>query len=262
MGARNRACKMRIMNIPSFPTKIEIFDRGYLIRTRLSQMRIVWPEQAISLAAYMCWPNDAAVRSESSVVLRRWAEEWDAVPPRLHRIQHEWLRVADVHHLDYDIAGGQHQQQRGGRSIGKAVTLAEANARSRGTGAASFWKHWSTYKDVAHLVTAAALICADARDRVRKLPFGAFPFSAERILPFHIAMFMPDFVIAIALGFECWGLTINPDARTETPLDAETVWRIPPDINVMSAAPVVRKIRLQDILVLNSRRAGNRGRRI
>ena len=40
----------------------------------------------------------------------------------------------------------------------------------------------------------------------------------------------------------------------------ETVWRIPIDVNVVPLPPLIRKLRLQDILVLNNRRAGTRGR--
>jgi hypothetical protein len=43
-------------------------------------------------------------------------------------------------------------------------------------------------------------------------------------------------------------------------LDPETLWRIPPDINVAPLPPPARKIRSQDKVILNDRRAGNRGR--
>jgi hypothetical protein len=43
-------------------------------------------------------------------------------------------------------------------------------------------------------------------------------------------------------------------------LDPQTLWRIPPDINVVPIPLPVRKIRLEDRVVLNKRRAGNRGK--
>ena len=50
------------------------------------------------------------------------------------------------------------------------------------------------------------------------------------------------------------------DVRTEPALDPDTLWRIPADINVVPFPPPIRKLRPQDIVVLNNRRAGNRGR--
>jgi hypothetical protein len=61
------------------------------------------------------------------------------------------------------------------------------------------------------------------------------------------------------MEFERRGLGIATNARTEPALDSDTLWRISPDINV-APFPPVRKLRPQDIVVLNNRRAGNRGR--
>ena len=49
---------MRIMEIPGFRDLIEISDLDYLYKSRLSQDVVLWPEQAIPLLGYMCWPND------------------------------------------------------------------------------------------------------------------------------------------------------------------------------------------------------------
>jgi transposase-like protein len=70
-------------------------------------------------------------------------------------------------------------------------------------------------------------------------------------------MLMPDVVIAVALEFERLGLSVMPRGRRA--LDPETLWRIPADINVVPLPPPPRKIRKQDTLVLQNRRAGNRG---
>jgi hypothetical protein len=75
-----------------------------------------------------------------------------------------------------------------------------------------------------------------------------------------MAMLMPDLVLAVALEFERLGLEVVPHVRTEAALDPETLWRIPPDINVVPIPPPVRQIRPQDLAVLNKRRAGNRGK--
>jgi len=136
----------------------------------------------------------------------------------------------------------------------------EANAKSRGTGAASLWKLWAKYKDVAHLVSAASLICAEARRRASNGPIAPSGLSVDQFGPFQMAMLMPDLVLAVALGFQERGLSHVPHARKEPVLDPETLWRIPQDINVEPLLPPSRKIRSQDKMILNARRAGNRGR--
>ena len=141
--------------------------------------------------------------------------------------------------------------------VGRA--LVEANAKGRGTGAASLWQLWERYKDVAHLVTTASLICAEARTRAGNEPFGPFGLDVHQFGPFQMTMLIPDLVLAVALEFEQRGLSI-PHTRTEPVLDPETLWRIPQDINVTPVPPPQRTIRPQDKVILNERRAGNRGR--
>jgi hypothetical protein len=134
----------------------------------------------------------------------------------------------------------------------------DANAESCGTGTATLWKIWSTYKDVAHLVTAATLISAEARTVYHNKPLEPFGLRGDQFIPFQMAMLMPDLVLAVALEFERLGL--SPHASSEPALDPETLWRIPPGINVAPLPPPIRKIRPQDVVVLNNRRAGNRGK--
>jgi hypothetical protein len=251
---------MRTMEIPPFPRRLENPDLENLLRVRLSQTVVLWPEHAIPLVGYMAWPNELAARDEAMRILRSWPEGSGKVPHRLGRIQYEWSRVADVFHCYGDLIDGQHQERRGGPSIGKAITLVEANAKSRGTGAATQWQLWEKYKDVGHLVTAATLICLEVRTRAGNQPFGPYGLSIDQFVPFQIAMLMPDLVLAVGLEFEQRGLSHVPHARTEPVLDPETLWRIPPDINVTPLPPPARKIRSEDLAILNARRAGNRGR--
>lgn len=251
---------MRVMEIPPFPRRLENPDLENLFEARLSQAIVLWPEQAISLVGCMGWPNDVAARDEGLRILRSWPEDSKTVPARLRRIQYEWLRVADIFHTYRDLMDGKHQKRRGGPSIGKAITLVEANAESRGTGAASLWLLWDRYKDVAHLVTSATVICAEARTRAGNEPFGPFGLSVDQFGPFQMAMLMPDLVLAVGLEFEQRGLSHIPHARSEPALDPETLWRIPQDINVAPLSPPARKIRSQDLAILHERRAGNRGR--
>jgi hypothetical protein len=251
---------MRQMEIPPFRDEITISDLENLYKHRLSKTVVLWPNQAIPLLGYMCWPNDPAARDQLTLALRNWANGSQLVPPRLGRIQHEWLRIADILHDHYDLHHGQHQRRRGGPSLGKAITLVAATARSRGTRPANLWKLWEKYKDVAHLVTAAALVCADVRTRLGNEQIGPFGLSRDQFLPFQTTMLLPDLVVAVGLEFERHGLNLVPYSRSEPTFDPETLWRMPPGIKVAPVAPPARSITAQDFVVLASRRAGNRGK--
>ena len=139
---------MRVMNIPPFPRKIEILDLENFLRTRLSTKVVMWPNQALPLLCYMCFPNDEAARDDLLSTLWSWedASEPPATLDKLRRIQADWLRVADVFHLYCDLIEGQHQQRRGGPSIGKAITLVSAKAKDWGTGKSKLWELWTAYK--------------------------------------------------------------------------------------------------------------------
>ena len=157
-------------------------------------------------------------------------------------------------------------------SIAKAIALANANSSSRGLGIANLWRCWKSYKDVAHLVTAATIVCSHARSQAKGpfrdedpewfavSPFGQFGLKAGQFQPFAIAMMMPDFVIAAALWWQKYGLTFKPHSRREPLLDPATAWLIRRNVNVTRVAPPQRKLRHQDILLLNKRRA-HKGRR-
>jgi hypothetical protein len=245
------------MGIPRFPKRIAITNPSYLLESRLNLAVVLWPEQAISLAAYMCWPNNSTARDRLAHALRTWPHDSPIVPPELRRIQHRWLRVADIFDMHYDISQGQHQTRRGGSSIGKAVSLVAANCKSRGTGKASLWSAWKGYKNVAHLVTAAIVICAQARVQKGERPKG---LRENQLLPFQMVMLAPDLVIALARSFQKYGLRKAATGHHQSALDPKTVWRIAANINVKAVAPPDRKIRPSDVDVLNARRAGNRGK--
>jgi hypothetical protein len=168
---------MRVLYVPPFPEKIEIADLENLIRTRLGSRVMMWSNQATSLLGYMCHPTDEAARIALIRILQGWDDRLELgekapVPAELGRVQADWLRVADIFHHYCDLIAGKHQERRGGPSIGKAITIVSASAKSRGTGEANLWKVWGDYKDVAHLVTSAALVCAEVRTRFRNLPPG------------------------------------------------------------------------------------------
>jgi hypothetical protein len=208
----------------------------------------------------MAWPNDPDARAASVALLQGWFEGSKVIPPRLRQIQSDWVRVADIFNLHCDLTAGGHQQRRGGPSIGKAIAVAAASIRARGAHAANLWRAWKGYKDVAHLVTAAAVISHEARRMARVKPFGESGLPFSQLQPFLIAMLMPDFVISLALSFQEYGLSSIPQSREQPMLDPETLWRVPPDIGAVAVPPPVRKVDRTGITILNTRRAGNRGK--
>jgi hypothetical protein len=250
---------MRFMDIRPFERAIEIGDFDFLVRSRINQAMVVWPEQAFPLAGYMGWPNDPEARAASVQMLREWSAGSKTVPPRLRKIQADWTRVADVFNLHYDLTEGRHQSRRGGASIGKAVELAAAQSNGTGTGKANLWKTWKAYKDVAHLVAAATIITADARMRAKVKPFAETGLASSQLQPLSLTLLLPEFILSVALFLQNYGLANVPQAREEPMLDPETLWRISTDMNVSTIPPPVRKIDSQGVAILNRRRAGNRG---
>jgi hypothetical protein len=251
---------MRFMDMRPFERAIEIGDFDFLVRSRINQAIVLWPEQAFPLAGYMGWPNDLEARAASVQMLRDWSAGSKTVPRRLRKIQADWTRVADIFNLHYDLAEGRHQSRRGGASIGKAIELTAAQSKGTGTGKANLWEAWKAYQYVAHLVAAATIITADARARAKAKPFADTGLASSQLQPLPLTLLLPEFVLSVALFLQNYGLANVPQAREEPMLDPETLWRITSDMNVSPIPPPVRKIDSQGIAILNTRRAGNRGK--
>jgi hypothetical protein len=247
------------MQIRPFPgSKIQITDLGYLIKERLLRDRVVWPDQALSLVGYMTWPSDSVMRERWLEAHRR--NDQSTINELLHGlkiVQQHWARVADIVHLHLDLAHGGHQQRRGGTSLGKAIALIAANAKSKGTGTAKLWEIWKTYKDVAHIVTAAVLVAAEAQTRHRSTPYG---LKLHQLQPYRMAMLLPELVLAVALSIEDYGLQQTAHGQTEPMFDPQSLLRISPDINLTALEPPIRKVAAKDLAVLKTRRSGNRGK--
>jgi hypothetical protein len=107
------------------------------------------------------------------------------------------------------------------------------------------------------VVTAAVLVSAGAQARHRQKPYG---LAIHELQPYRMGMLLPDLVLAVALSIQEFGLKDVGGGHRQLMLDADTVWRIPPAMNVSAVPPPQRKIRGEDIKILNDRRAGNRGR--
>jgi hypothetical protein len=249
---------MRTMEIRPFAgAPIQNADLGSLVKS-LADEEVLTPEQALALVGYMAWPNDSTARSHwldvNQAPFSRPA--FDPLARKLKLIQQHWARVADIVHNHYDLDGGQHQKARGGASVGKAIALIDANAKSKGTGAAKLWGIWKSYKDVAHLITAAVSIAREAQQQHRMAPCG---LKLHQFQPYRVAMLLPDLVISVAISVERYGLQFLPQSRSEPMFDPETLWHIPADINLHQVELPARKMTKDFINALNERRAGNRG---
>jgi len=257
---------MRTMTIPPFPKPVEISDIAALTNERLSE-KFSLSEQAAALVEYMLYPAGEGPRVSFGSALRSSQDPLRLNLKGMRRIQYRWLRAADVFHLYYDMATGAHQSHRGGATISKAVHLAAKNTKSLGTSEPTFWSAWKAFRDVAPLVTASILVWANARIVFRgeyvaasRTHDDADPITPDQLTPCHMALLLPDLVLAVGRSFEELALSRTSN-RADAGLDPETIWRIPTDINVVAVPPPARTIRPADKVTLNARRAGNRGRR-
>jgi hypothetical protein len=244
-------------------------DLGKLLIDRLRDEEVLFPEISARLVGYMAWPNDVGARtawlkvhgksaSETSLSVKsdqpHRIVETEALKEfykRMVPIQRRWGRVADILHHHFDLSQGRHQMRRGGASLGKAIHVVASNATSVGTGTAKLWEAWKAYKDVAHLVTAAILITAEAKER---------GLSDLQIQPVRIVMLVSELVLGVAMSFERYGLEADVHGREEPLFDPNALWRIPENIGIAPIDPPTRRIRASDVKLLNARRAGHRGK--
>ena len=250
---------MRGINIPPFPRKFENPNLENLFRVRLSTTVVMWPDQALPLLCYMCFPNDEAARDDLLSTLWSWedASEPPATLDKLRRIQADWLRVADVFHLYCDLIEASTSSDVADQVLAKPSHSSQRRQKTGERGnpnSGSFGRPTS----VAHLVTAASLVRQEVRNRYSAGPPGSLGLSPTQFVPFQMAMLMPDLVLAVAMEFERYGL--GSDACPEPAFDPDMLWRIPAGINIVPVPLPIRKLSPQDIIVLKNRRAGNRGR--
>jgi len=203
----------------------------------------------------MAWPNDALARQNGIKHLESWLKG-ESQNPDFKLIQQHWGHVADIVNLHHALSEGRHQESRGGASVGKAIFLASKRIRARGAKQPSLWRHWGEYKDVAHLIAAVTLVCFDMQTRNRQKPLG---LGLQELLPARVVCLVPDLVLGVALTYQTYGLSRTAKGGAEPMLDPETIWRISPDINIDPVPPPSRRLLSEEIIVLNARRAGNRG---
>jgi hypothetical protein len=276
---------MRVMNLPELqvgPNSVEDCVRLYL--SRLPADDALWPHVSLLLTAYMTWPNDEPERdSFVATYLARFfqssasggasrevptanvpkSQDWstfekfggvDAVAkPAFHhlteeiaQVQRRWLLVADIFQLIVDMAHDDRVALRRGPSISKAIELCEIERSMPGH--SQLRKAWSDFRDVAHLIAASAHL---AHEDLAK----AAAHEASILKAIWIA---PDAVIALAAGFQEFGLQPKAVRKESTILRRDKLWRVPPGLLPKKPFVVFRRLTEEQLGHLRSRRASKK----
>ena len=172
---------MRVLNLPALPAAaVSGEDWMEVYWERYSASLISWPRATVSLMAYLAWPNDEERRNSfiaTCLALFNLANEAcphsqelapfggvaaiakSAFIPLLGEItqlERQWLEVAEIFQLIVDMAWDDRAILRRGPSISKAIDLCELESELRGH--SQLRQSWSEFRDVAHLLAAAAVL--------------------------------------------------------------------------------------------------------
>jgi hypothetical protein len=230
-----------------------------------------FPAASLLLVAYMAWPNNEAERNgwmatSTASFAARQVESTRAESPtkqvtfelfggfrviadssfsymmeKLTAVQQRWSRVADVLQAVIDIKHEMRRPIRGGASISKAYDLLKGYPALPRKSQLS--KDWSDFRDVAHLIAAAAAIASRGRDRAE---------GASAVLT--AVMLVPEVVLALALAYQRFGLTFRPHGRGVPILPPETLWRVP-DVEDAPVLPLlIRRLSAPDLEYLTNKR--------
>jgi hypothetical protein len=228
-----------------------------------------FPETSQLLVAYMAWPNDEQERNRwmataiaffvAEQVPAPWSGQdmfqlfgalravadssFSPMMEKLVRIQDRWPRVADVMQMVVDIHHDNRGPIRGGASISKALdVLQNYNAlpvKSR------LSRDWSDFRDVAHLVAAAAVIAEAGRQRTEQVE------AAALLTP---VLYVPEIVLALGLAYQRFGLSLRPHFRSDPILSSKTLWSIPDEKDAAALPLPVRRLSDADFDYLSNKR--------
>jgi hypothetical protein len=261
---------MRMLNLSASPTaQISGEDWMKVYRERYSSCLMPWPRVSASLMAYLAWPNNEERRDSfiaSGLALFRLTNE--ALPdsrelapfggvaaltkaafiPLLREItqlERKWLEVAEIFQLIVDMACDDRAILRRGPSISKAIDLCELESGLRGH--SQLRRSWGEFRDVAHLLAAAAIL-----DPYSLAPAKKSAGEAPILAPIMLA---PDIVLALASGLQALGLSPKSIHKEEPTLRSDTVWRVPSNCALESPFIIFRDLSDDQMAFLNSRRA-------
>lgn len=230
---------MRGMNLPTLPRPPSDVEECWTLYLSRIAGPMPFPEASQLLVAYMAWPNDEEERNRWMATaiaffvagqvpapspgqdlfdlfggLRTVADSsFSPMMEKLVRIQHRWLRVADVMQMIVDIHYDKRGPIRGGASISKALdVLQNYNAlpvKSR------LARDWSDFRDVAHLIAAAGKIAAAGQQRTEQA-------EADALLT--PVFYAPEVVLALGLAYQRFGLSFRSRVGSNPVLPPENLW--------------------------------------
>ena len=248
--------ELTLPEIPPLPTSVDDCIARYCQRLRDGKTPL--PNIGTVLLGHMAWPNDQAPRDQ-------WMETLEArsiqnprqisvnvTTPALTHLSHEfslqhaqWPHVADVLQMVVDMSyDTQHGDAlRGGASISKAVDLLE-NEKDVPTHA-PLRSAWSKFRDVAHLITAAAFLAEKGQGTGK--PHAGTIFNAVWLAP--------DATLSLAFGYQEFGLRLRPHGQKKPILHEDTLWRIPANAEPEKLLLPVRRLTEAQVALLETRRA-------
>jgi hypothetical protein len=162
---------------------------------------------------------------------------------KLKAIQQRWPRLADVLQRVVDIKHETRRAIPGGASISKAYDLLRGYAALPRKSRLS--KDWSDFRDVAHLIAAAAEIafaCRKATDQ-NKLSAVLTP-----------VLLVPEVVVAFGIAYQEFGLSFKPHGQRNPILSPETLWHIPSAQDASILPLPVRRLSDADLDYLTKKR--------
>jgi hypothetical protein len=260
---------VRVLNLPALPAAaVSGEDWMEVYWERYSANRISWPRVSMLLMAYLAWPNDEKRRNSfiaTCLTLFKLANEAPpdsqelapfggvaaiakaAFIPLLHEImqlERKWLEVAEIFQLIVDMACDDRAILRRGPSISKAIDLCELENGLRGH--SQLRQSWSEFRDVAHLLAAAAILD----------PYFLVPAkNAGEACILGPILVAPDIVLAVAYDLQAFGLTPKSIYKEQPILRSDDVWRIPSSHAPENPFVIFRDLADNQLAFLNSRRA-------
>ena len=272
---------MRTMNLPEVPVGPSSLDGCVqLYCGRLAQDQSPMPPLSMLLTAYMAWPNNESERdsfaatyvarsvygdtpspgdrpAEVAVSAPDWVDferfgglgavartAFGNLMEEIAKLQRRWLLVSDIMHVIADMAYDNRVTLRGGPSIAKAIDVCE-NERGM-PGRSQLRNAWSEFRDVAHLIAAGAHLAYQGLTECTKV------HEASILNAVWVA---PDAVLALASGFQEFGLQPKTVKKEAAILRVDKVWRVPTSLMPQKPFVVNRYLTDEQLAFLRTRRA-------
>lgn len=225
---------MQQMNLPQIQVPQDRQSAFGIYRKRLQSVLRTPSALSELLLAYMAWPREESGRNRwmaacnatrlahgkklaaspsvdsfgglASVASEAMAATVGLLTDRMKN----WESTADVLQMLVDTSDPA-LDLRGGPSISKAIELCADDRSSRSQ--SQIRRCWGDFREVAHLLAAGAVLA-------KQVPEGGGSI-------FSAAWHAPDSLLAIASGFQEFGLDLKPHGRPDGALPS-SLWRIPP----------------------------------